>query len=91
MLGQTLRFAAAIQKVGQGETGVLAVTVFAEMLPPREPDEEDRPLPTPVYGHSSGKCDSVFRDDPDVRWPELRDLLDNPLAAAVSNFAKQLG
>ncbi|MPZ65525.1 MAG: hypothetical protein GEU83_08410 [Pseudonocardiaceae bacterium] len=92
VLGQTLRFVGLVQKVGPGETGVLAVTVFAEMLPPREPDEEDRPLPTPLFRSTPTESVTlVFSDDPGTRWPEVRDLLDNTLAAAVSNFAQRLG
>jgi hypothetical protein len=35
VLGYTLRYCVIVQKVGHGETGVLAVTVFAETLSPR--------------------------------------------------------
>lgn len=91
VLDQTLRFVVAIQRVGHGETGVLAVTVFAEVLAPRGPDE-DRPLPTPLL--RSTPADSVtlhFSNDPEARWAEVCEFIDNTLAAAVSQFAQRLG
>lgn len=92
VLGQTLRFVVAIQRVGQGETGVLAVTVFAEAVTPRASEDDDRPLPTPLF--RSTPADSVtlaFSDDPEARWAEISELIDNTLAAAVARFAQQLG
>ncbi|MGH3906808.1 MAG: Fic family protein [Pseudonocardiaceae bacterium] len=92
VLGQTLRFVIVIQRVGHGETGVLAVTVFAEAVPPRTPEDDDRPLPTPLL--RSTPADSVtlvFSDDPDARWAEVCQLIDKTLAAAVAKFAQQLG
>jgi hypothetical protein len=89
---QTLRFVVAIQRVGQGETGVLAVTVFAEAIAPRTSDDDDRSLPTPLL--RSTPADSVtlaFSDDPDERWVEVRELVDHALAAAIARFAQQLG
>lgn len=92
ILGETLRFVVAIQRVGQGETGVLAVIVFAELVAARTSAEEDRPLPTPLL--RSTPADSVtlaFGDDLDSRWPEVSELIDSTLAAAVAKFAQQLG
>lgn len=92
VFGQTLRFVAVIQRVGHGESGVLAVTVFAETVMPRASDEDDRPLPTPLL--RSTPADSVtlvFSDDPEQRWDEVRELIDHTLAATVAHFAQQLG
>ncbi|PZS40475.1 MAG: hypothetical protein DLM62_02735 [Pseudonocardiales bacterium] len=92
VLGQTLRFVVVIQRVGHGESGVLAVTVFAEVVPPRTSEDDDRPLPTPLL--RSTPPDSVtlvFSDDPEARWVEACELIDNTLAAAVASFAQQLG
>ncbi len=89
---QTLRFVVAIQRVGQGETGVLAVTVFAEAIAPRASEDDDRSLPAPLL--RSTPADSVtlaFSDDPDERWIEVCELADHSLAAAVAKFAQQLG
>ncbi|MGH3852736.1 MAG: hypothetical protein ACRDR6_04395 [Pseudonocardiaceae bacterium] len=92
VLDQTLRFVVVIQRVGPGETGVLAVTVFAEALAPRASEDDERPLPTPLF--ESTPADSVtlvFSDDPDARGREVCELIDNTLAAALDKFAQQLG
>ncbi|MGH3821425.1 MAG: Fic family protein [Pseudonocardiaceae bacterium] len=92
VLGQTLRFVVVIQRVGHGESGVLAVTVFAEAVAPRTSDDDDRPLSTPLF--RSTPADSVtlvFSDDPVQRWTEVGELIDRTLAAAVTTFAQQLG
>jgi Fic family protein len=89
---QTLRFVVVIQRVGPGETGVLAVTMFAESVAPVPSEEDERPLPTPLF--ESTPADSVtlvFSDDPDARWREICELIDNTLAAALATFAQQLG
>jgi hypothetical protein len=92
VLGQTLRFVVVIQRVGHGESGVLAVTVFAEVVTPRTSEDDDRSLPTPLL--RSTPADSVtlvFSDDPEARWVEVCELIDRTLAAAVASFAQQLG
>lgn len=92
VLGETLRFVVVIQRVGPGETGVLAVTVFAESVTPHPSEDDERPLPTPLL--ESTPTDSVtlvFSDDPDARWVEVCELIDSTLAAAVAKFAQQLG
>jgi len=92
VFNQTLRFVVVIQRVGPGETGVLAVTVFAEALAPRASEDDERPLPTPLF--ESTPADSVtlvFSDDPEARWHEVCELIENTLAAALASFAQQLG
>jgi len=92
VLSGTLRFVVVVQRVGHGETGVLAVTVFAEELAPRGTEDDDRPLPTALF-HStpSDSVTLVFGDDPEARWVEVCELIDNTLAAAVASFAQRLG
>ncbi len=91
VLDETLRFVVAVQHVGHGETGVLAVTVFAEALAQRA-SEDDRSLPTPLLRFTpADSVTLVFSDDPDARWVEISELIDNTLAAAVARFAQQLG
>lgn len=92
VLGETLRFVVVVQRVGHGETGVLAVTAFAEALPPREAEGEDRPLPTPLLQSTpSDSATLVFSDEVDERWIEVCELVDRALAAAVASFAQRLG
>jgi Fic family protein len=92
VLGQTLRFVACIQKVGHGESGVLALTMFAEVLSQGSAPDEPKPLPTVIL--RSTPTDSVtlvHGDDVETRWSECCELLDRGLAAALSNFVKDLG
>jgi len=96
----TLRYVVATQKVGHGETGVLAVTVFAEIPPPPSPaegfagegEEETRPLPTSALSPTTrDSVTLIHTDDPEDRWDDIADLIDRTLAAAVDSFGRQLG
>jgi Fic family protein len=96
VLGQTMRYVVAVQKVGHGETGVLAVTSFAERLLPRsEPDETDsEPAPIPEQLLTLSSNDSVtlvHTDTAEERWREIAELIDQTLAAAVDEFGRKLG
>lgn len=92
VLGGTLRYIAAVQKVGHGETGVLAVTAVAESLPSRDTVTDDQRLPVPLLRSTpNDSVTLVYSDDPDKRWNEIKELVDRTLAAAVDRFAQQLG
>lgn len=91
VLGQELRYVVATQKVGHGETGVLAITVFAELVPPRQDDEEERGLPVTLFVSTS--ADSVTLTDGeslDERWPDVCELIERTLAASVTEFSRLL-
>jgi Fic family protein len=95
VLGQTMRYVVAVQKVGHGETGVLAITAFAERLLPRgEPDDtEDEPRLVPEQLLTLSSNDSVtlvHTDTVEERWQETAELIDGTLAAAVDEFARKL-
>ncbi len=87
---QTLRYVAVLQKVGRGETGVLAVTAFAESVDSHAEAATARPAallsPTP-----DDSVTLVYTDSPDARWPEVSDLVDRTLAAATAGFSNSLG
>lgn len=87
---QTLRYVIALQKVGRGETGVLAATVFAESIEAHADAEAIRPTPllTPTPDDS---VTLVHTDSADARWPELCELADRTLAAAIASFSNGLG
>jgi len=81
-----------VRRVRHGDTGVLAVTAFAESLPPRDAEGEDRSLPAPLLRSSpNDSVTLVSSDDPDSRWDEVRALVDTTMAAAVAKFAQGLG
>jgi hypothetical protein len=90
-LGQELRYVVAIQKVGHGETGVLAITVFSELVPPRGSDEDERSLPMPLFTPTS--ADSVTlteKESVDDRWEEICHFVERSLAASVAAFSRLL-
>jgi len=94
VLGRTLRYVVAVQRVGDREVGVMAVTVFAEM-PQRGADADEEAgfvPPVPLIRLSS--TDSVTmvggQSAGDV-WPEVEALVDRTLAAAVHEYGSQLG
>jgi hypothetical protein len=96
VFGQTMRYVVAVQKVGHGETGVLAVTAFAERLLPRsetdETDSEAAPIPEQLLTLSSNDSVTlVHTDTADERWQEVAELIDRTLAAAVDEFSRKLG
>ena len=95
VLKQELRFVVATQKVGHGETGILATTVFAELVPPHvhaNDEDESRRLPVPLLFPTS--ADSVTlnqTDSVDDRWTEICELVERTLAASVAEFGRLLG
>lgn len=90
-LGQELRYLVFLQKVGQGETGVLALTVYAEM-PSRDAEEGARQSADPVV--VSTPTETVtwsYTEAPDADWPGTVDVLETTLAAALHKFSSTLG
>jgi hypothetical protein len=92
VLDQTLRYLVVIQKVGHGETGVLAVTAYAESLVPESPDETEVHSPEPLLElKPTDSVTLVYTDNADDRWEEVEELVDDSLSAAVDRFAQNLG
>jgi Fic family protein len=92
VLGHELRFGVAIQKVGHGETGVLAVTTFAELVPPRDEQDESRPLFIQLFSPTSGDSVTLNQNDSvEDRWQEICDLIERTLSASVAEFGRLLG
>lgn len=86
-LGQELRYLAFLQKVGRGETGVLALTVYAEMLS-EGTKQEPEPL---VVSTPTETVTWIYTDTPDAHWQNVREVLDATLAAALHKFTSALG
>jgi hypothetical protein len=92
VLGQTLRYLVIIQKVGHGETGVLALTAYAESLVPEPPDEIEAHTPEPLLDlKPTDSVTLVYTHDVDERWEEIEQFVDHTLSAAVDRFAQRLG
>lgn len=90
VFGLTMRYVVAIQKVGRGDTGVLAVTSFAEAVDVHAEAESSRPasLLTP---NPDDSVTLLYSDSADARWPEIHELADRTLAAAIAGFSSRLG
>jgi Fic family protein len=91
VLGQELRYLVFPQKVGRGETGVLTMTVYAEIVS-NDGDEETRQEVEPVM--ISTPTESVtwtFTDTPGARWDSVVDVLDTTLAGVLHKFTSGLG
>lgn len=92
VLGQTLRYLAIVQKVGHGETGVLAVTAYAESLVPESPGESETYAPeTLLELKPTDSVTLVYTHDASEKWEEVEQFVDDTLSAAVDRFAQRLG
>jgi len=90
VLSQTLRYVVAIQRVGRGETGVLAITTFAESID-RTGEGEERRSTTLLHPDPEDSVTLVYSDDAGARWGEVAELVDRTLAAAIAAFSNGLG
>jgi hypothetical protein len=91
LLGQRLRFVVVTQKVGRGETGVLATTVFAESVQVSPPtDAPSTPFVTLITPDDTDSVTLVASDTLEARHHELNDVVDRTLAASIASFAQSL-
>ncbi|SFB93604.1 Fic family protein [Streptomyces aidingensis] len=90
-LGQELRFLVFLQKVGRGETGVLALTVYAEMLGRESGDTFRQEAEPVVVSTPSETVTWIHTDSPESRWDSVEEVLDTTLAAALHTFTSALG
>ena len=91
VLGSLLRYGLVLQKVGRGETGLIAITAFAEKLVAQPVDgEHDDPIPL-IRLKASDSLTLLHSDRPDDRWGEVQQLVERTLTAAVDEFARSLG
>ncbi len=90
--GERLRYLAAVQKVGHGETGVLAITAYGELTHPESDEAQTAIEPEPAL--QLGPTDSVtlaYTDDISERWPEIEDFLRRTLLDAIEYLIEGLG
>lgn len=89
-----MRFGSVIQKVGRGESGILALTFFAEMLTQAgEPGENEvRPISEPLLKlRPSDAVNFLYTDNIlDAKKSALH-ALESALTASVSAFFERLG
>lgn len=89
---QQFRYVTVVQKVGRGETGVLALTVFSEAVPTPEagPEGSSPRFRTLLPPSQLESVTFVHTDDLDERWSEVAAIVDRTLAAAIAAFAEGL-
>jgi hypothetical protein len=91
VFGQALRYLAFLQKVGQGETGVLALTVYAEIMS-GQADEEARSDPeVAVISTPTETVTWAYTDSAGSQWDSVAHVLDTTLASALARFTASLG
>jgi Fic family protein len=92
VLEQQFRYVTVIQKVGQGETGVLALTVLAETVPAAaaEPGSSTPRFVNLLPSSQSESVTFVYTDAIEDRWHEVATVVDRTLAAAIAAFAEGL-
>jgi hypothetical protein len=91
-LGERLRYLAVVQKVGHGETGVLAVPAYAELVRPESDEVSTAVEPEPAL--DIAPTDSVtlaYTAASAARYAEVEDLLHRTLRQAVERFVDRLG
>jgi hypothetical protein len=89
VLGQRLRYLVFLQKVGHGETGVLTLTIYAEIIEDSGDDAQDTAEQIAI----SSPTESVtwaYKDDVDAHWARVEDLLDDSLVVVLNRFSSGL-
>jgi len=90
-LGQSLRHLVFLQKVGRGETGVLALTVYAEIASTAN-DEGTRSEAEPVVISTPTETVTwIHTDSPEARWQNVVEVVDTTLASSLATFTAGLG
>lgn len=88
---QKLRYLVFLQKVGRGETGVLTLTVYAEIMG-TDHNEEAPTVAEPVVVSSPTETVTwTWTDSSDTLWTNVADVLDTTLASALAKFTSGLG
>jgi Fic family protein len=91
-LGERLRYLAVIQKAGHGETGVLVLSVYAELVRPESDEMQTAVEPEPALDLSP--TDSVtlaYTDRFADRYAEAEELLRTTLRRSTERFVGRLG
>lgn len=88
---QKLRYLVFLQKVGSGETGVLTLTVYAEILGTDQNDESPSVPEPAVVSSPTETVTWTWTDSADALWSNVVDVLDTTLASALAKFTSGLG
>ncbi|WP_291410824.1 Fic family protein [Actinophytocola sp.] len=88
---QKLRYLVFIQKVGSGETGVLTLTVYAEIIGTEHNEEAPSVSEPAVVSSPTETVTWTWTDSADAQWANVADVLDATLASALAKFTSGLG
>jgi Fic family protein len=88
---QKLRYLAFLQKTGVGETGVLTLTVYAEIMGTDHNDESPSVAEQVVVSSPTETVTWMWEDSPDTQWDSVVEVLDTTLASALASFTNGLG
>lgn len=94
LLDIAMRYAVVYQKVGHGETGIVALTFFAETFAQRNSRSDDEASTAPSVLLRLRPTDSVtflHTDNPDDAWPRAEDAINKTLTATITNFLERVG
>lgn len=88
---QKLRYLVFLQKAGIGETGVLTMTVYAEIMGTDHNDESPSIAERAVVSTPTETVTWMWEDSPNTRWDGVVEVLDTTLASALARFTSGLG
>ena len=93
ILSESLRYLVILQKVGHGETGVLALSVVAQLIEAPNPDEpESRPAFSPALELRRVDSLTFTAGEPiERRFPELDEVLERTLSLSLDVLGHRLG
>lgn len=91
VFGQALRYLGFLQKVGQGETGVLTLTTYAEIISGRGEEEARADPEVAVISTPTETVTWAYTDSADSQWDSVAHVLDTTLASALARFTASLG
>lgn len=94
LLDLAMRYGVVLQKVGHGETGIVALTFFSETFAPqsvRSDEESTFTREVLLRLHPSDSVTLLHTDEAESVWPRAEDAINKSLTAAVTNFLERVG
>ncbi|WP_007025569.1 Fic family protein [Saccharomonospora iraqiensis] len=88
---QELRYLVFLQKVGTGETGVLTLTVYAEILGAENQNDRTSAADVAVVSSPTETVTWMWEDEAETHWENVTEVLDTTLASALAKFTTSLG
>lgn len=89
VLGQRLRYLVFLQKVGHGETGVLTLTIYAEIIEDSGDDAQETAEQIAISSPTESVT-WVYDDNMDAHWDRVVELLDTSLMVVLDRFSSNL-